>query len=96
MEMKRLLAASLVVLSLASSVQAECYADYKAKQGNPLKLHYGVVQVPDNACNPPAAAAVVRSKLERAGWTLLNVISTFGPDGLAERKNSAGAYFLAF
>ena len=35
-------------------------------------------------------------RLAQQGWKLLNVISTFGPDGLNERQSSAGEYFLRF
>ena len=43
-----------------------------------------------------AAAGVIAPRLAQQGWTLLNVLSIFGPEGLAERKASAGAYFLSF
>lgn len=89
---------ALLALALLAAVpaQAECYADYKAKQDNPLRLHYGVAAVPDNACSKPAAAAVLGPRLARAGWTLLNVVSVFGPDGLEQRKASAGEFFLRY
>jgi len=79
---------------LALPVQAECYADYKAKQDNPLRLHYGVAQV--SACDKAAAKAELADRLAAAGWTLLNVLSVFGPEGLEERKASAAEYFLRF
>jgi hypothetical protein len=83
-------------LALAGAAQAECYADYKAKQDNPLRLHYGVIALPDAACSQAAAAGVIAPRLAKQGWTLLAVLSIFGPEGLAERKASAGAYFLSF
>lgn len=92
----RWLAPALVALLFATTAQAECYADYKAKQDSPLRLHYGVVQVPDDACSPGAAAKVLRARLQQDGWTLLNVLSIFGPEGLSERKANAGAYFLRY
>ncbi len=96
MNLKHGCAALVTGLLLASTAQAECYADYKAKQDSPLRLHYGVMQVPDNACSKGAAAGVIAPRLAQQGWTLLNVLSIFGPEGLAERKASAGAYFLSF
>lgn len=81
---------------LAGAAQAECFADYKAKQDSPLRLHYGVMEVSDSACSPRAAAAAIAPRLASAGWTLLQVISVFGPEGLGERKASAGQYFRAF
>lgn len=88
--------ALVVALLTAGAAQAECYADYKAKKDNPLQLHYGVAQVSDGNCNPGGAAGELAPRLAGDGWTLLNVLSTFGPEGLGERKASAGAYFLRY
>lgn len=89
-------AALLLALALAAPAHAACFADYKAKQDGPLRLHYGVAEVPDNACDAGSAAGVLAPRLQRAGWTLLNVVSTFGPEGLDERKASAGDFYLRF
>ena len=74
---------------------ADCYADYKAKQDNPLRLHYGVARV-NGQCTPAAARSELTQRLGAQGWTLLNVVSVFGPEGLAQRKDSAGSNFLRF
>lgn len=92
---KAILAAALALV-LTGPAAAECYADYKAKKDNPLQLHYGVAQVADGNCNPGAAAGELTPRLASAGWTLLNVLATFGPEGLDERKASAGDYFLRY
>lgn len=89
-------AALAIGLGLAGAAQAECYADYKAKQDSPLRLHYGVIALPDNACSIAVAPDVIAPRLAQQGWTLLIVLSIFGPEGLAERKASAGSYFLSF
>lgn len=89
-----LLCAALLVLS-APAQAAECYADYKAKQNNPLKLHYGVIQI-RGACKKAAAKGEIQSRIAPAGWTLLNVMAVFGPEGLQQRKANAGSYFLRF
>ena len=94
--MKRLMLTTLLGLILAAPASAECYADYKAKQDGPLRLHYGVAQVSDSNCSVGAAAAELAPRLAAAGWTLLNVLSTFGPEGLGERQASAGEYFLRY
>lgn len=98
--MMRLLMSFAVVLGLglahASPAAADCYADYKAKQDRPLRLHYGVAQVSDGNCSRRAAAGELGPRLARDGWTLLNVLGTFGPEGLDERRQSAGAYFLRY
>jgi hypothetical protein len=96
MKPKATVLALLAGLAIAGPAHAECYADYKAKRDNPLRLHYGVAEVPDAACNKNAAAAAIAPRVARDGWTLLNVMSIFGPEGLAERKQSAGAYFLRY
>jgi hypothetical protein len=94
--MKRLIFA-IALIGLALPAQAECYADYKAKQDDPLRLHYGVAEVSDAACGSKSAAkGELAPRLAADGWTLLNIVSTFGPDGLDERKASAGQYFLRY
>ncbi|NNK77443.1 MAG: hypothetical protein HKP40_01900 [Litoreibacter sp.] len=94
---KRLFYIATALILSAVPAQAECYVDYKAKKDRPLKLHYGVMQVPDNACGSRrAAAAAIAPRLASAGWTLLSVVSIFDRDGLAKRKKSAGSYFLRF
>ena len=87
-----------VLLSLpALAAQAECYADYKAKRDNPLKLHYGVVQLPDAACGSlQAAAGNISGRLAADGWVLLNVLSIFDASGLPQRRESAGEYYLRY
>ena len=91
-----LLPATLLALTLALPAQAAgCFADYKAKQDNPLRLHYGVAQI-NGACDRDSAAAELTPRLAAAGWTLLNVVSVFGEDGLSSRKDSAGPNYLRF
>ncbi len=92
--MKRLILAAVMMAGFALPAAAECYADYKAKQDAPLRLHYGVAQV--SACDTGGAEAELTPRLAADGWTLLTVLSTFGAEGLDERKDSAGAYFLRY
>jgi len=91
-----LLAALAATLLFAGPAAAECYADYKAKRDEPLKLHYGVAQVSDGNCSPGAAEGELAPRLASDDWTLLNVLTTFGPEGLEERKATAGEYFLRY
>lgn len=90
------IALAVLALTLAGPAAAQCFADYKAKKDNPLQLHYGVAQVSDGNCSPKAAAGELAPRLAADGWTLLNVLATFGPEGLDERKASAGEYFLRY
>ncbi len=93
----RVLLIPLLTLMLAVPASADCYADYKAKQDNPLQLAYGVSQISDGACGKPKSAhAELAPRLAAGGWTLLKIVSTFGPEGLDERKASAGEYFLRY
>ena len=85
----------LLLLLSASVAQAACYADYKAKQDNPLRLHYGVVEVRGD-CSVASAEQQLRDRLAGNGWQLLNVLGVFDDAGLDERKDSAGEYFLRF
>lgn len=94
--MNRPILATLFAATVASQAAAECYADYKAKRDDPLTLRYGVSQVSDANCSPGAAAGELAPRLAGDGWTLLNVLSTFGPEGLEERKASAGEFFLRY
>jgi hypothetical protein len=98
-QMKHALAIPLICFALLAQIApaqaADCYADYKAKQNNPLKLHYGVIQI-RGACNKAAAQGEIQSRLAASGWTLLNVMAIFGPEGLQQRKANAGSYFLRF
>jgi len=76
---------------------AQCYADYRAQRTGPVQLHYGVAELPANACGDAAAAARhLAPRLQRDGWTLVDILSTFGPEGLASRQGRAGQYFLRY
>jgi hypothetical protein len=87
----------LLLLALALPAQAECYVDYKAKQGNPPQFAYGVSQVSDGACGDRGAErSELEPRLAADGWTLLKILSNFGPEGLNERKSSAGDFFLRY
>lgn len=90
-----LIALSLAVVIGLPAHAAGCYADYKAKQDNPLRLHYGVARI-NGACDAASAAAELAPRLAAQGWTLLNIVSTFGEEGLDQRKTSAGPNYLRF
>lgn len=88
------------LLSLAAlPAAADCYADYKAKRDDPLKLHYGVIALPDSACaTRKATEAEIAARIAVDGWTLLSVVSVFDETGLAdkERRSNAGAFYLRY
>ncbi len=84
-----------IALTVGSHASAACYADYKAKQNDPLRLHYGVAEI-SGTCSKSEATAQLKQRLSRNGWTLLNVVGVFGAEGLDGRKANAGAYFLRY
>ena len=96
--LKEIALASLVSLALPSMVQAECFADYKAKQtGGDLKLHYGVIAVPDKLCGQSErVTAYIEKRIGSHGWQLLRVMSSFDENGLDARAEDAGEYFLRY
>jgi len=93
--MKQLSFSFLLLLLAATSAQAACYADYKAKQDDPLRLHYGVVEVRGD-CSVASAERQLQDALASIGWQLLQVEGIFDDAGLDERKDDAGEYFLRF
>lgn len=87
---------SLLVLTLcAGTAQADCYADYKAKRDDPLRLHYGVAAIAGD-CSKANAKEQLRQRLSDENWQLLNVVGVFEDAGLEQRKESAGEYFLRY
>ena len=66
--MKHTLAITLTLTLLAvaapQGASAACYADYKAKQDNPLKLHYGVAEL-TGACANKEAKAELKAATDR-------------------------------
>ncbi len=79
---------------LPAAAHAACYADYKARQDNPLRLHYGVMEV--TSCDSGAARGEVAKRLAQNGWTLLNLMGVFDATGLKDRKANAGQFYLRF
>jgi hypothetical protein len=95
--MVRLLLSFALMTLMVLPAQADCYLDYKAKQDNPLRLHYGVAQILDDVCEDrKAARAVLEPRLAEGGWQLIKILGFFGPEGLEERKESAGENFLRY
>ena len=93
--MKHLSFSLLLIMVSASAAQAACYADYKAKQDDPLRLHYGVAEVRGD-CTVASAQGQIADRIGGDGWQLLNVLGVFDDAGLNERKDSAGDFFLRY
>ena len=93
--MNKLSFSFMALMLSTTAVNAACYADYKAKQDDPLRLHYGVAEVSGD-CSVSSAESQLSDRLAGDGWQLLNVLGVFDDAGLDERKDSAGEYFLRF
>lgn len=93
--MKNIILSLLISGLWAGAAQAACYADYKAKRDDPLRLHYGVAEISGD-CSVQAAQEELKTKLSGDNWQLLNVLGVFDDAGLQERKESAGEYFLRY
>jgi hypothetical protein len=87
--------ATMIALSPMAG-HAACYAEYKAKRDNPLKLHYGVAELSDSACNKRSAAAALAPRLASDGWILLSIVGFVDASDLGEVKANAGNYFLRY
>ena len=97
MTLKSLILALGATLALTLPASAACYADYRAQQSSPVRFHYGIARISDNACgNTGAAANELYGRLSQNGWTLVDVLSTFRDDGLASRQGNAGSYYLRY
>jgi hypothetical protein len=93
------LSLSMLVAPQMAMSQDGCFADYKAKrsQAGALQLHYGVIQLDQNACQRPnQIGASVSRRISSDGWTLLRIVSTFDQSGLQQRRGNAGQYFLKY
>ena len=93
------LAVSLVPMIGAGAADAACVVEYKARKGPPLRLHYGVMALPDGACARKAQLpALVQKRIGRDGWTLLVILSArvADPGRLRELRRRAGKYFLRY
>ncbi len=87
---------TLTLCFAAGTAQAACFAHYKAKQDDPLQLHFGIMQIDDAACAPGPASAAVNARLAPNGWTLLNIVKTSQDTPTQQEQSNAGAYFLRF
>jgi hypothetical protein len=93
--MKRVLPLFLASLLAAGPAGAACYADYKAKRDDPLRLHYGVAEIRGD-CTATNAADQLETRLSDEDWQLLNIVGVFDDAGLEERRDSAGEFFLRY
>lgn len=101
--MKTALAPLLAPLAIAvglaiipAAARADCFAAYKAKQDDPLRLHFGVLKLDGDCPAPDAAAAAARARLDAVGWILLDVVGLSETEPGDDRKADAGEYYLRY
>ena len=95
--MRKIFLISLFTICYSHMANAACYADYKAKKDEPLRLHYGVSKINTGLCkNREAIKLDLDSRLQTSGWILLRLLDVFDNGGLNERRDSAGIYFLKY
>lgn len=93
--MKRIIPLTVALLILGTTAQAACFADYKAKRDDPLRLHYGVAEISGD-CTVAAATAELAPRLAADDWQLLSIEGVFDDAGLEERQDSAGEFYLRY
>ena len=86
----------IIVIFVAHVAHAGCYADYKAKQENPLKLHYGIMKLGDGKCSASATEETVAARLLPHGWILLNLVTGCRELPALQQKENAGENFLRY
>lgn len=63
-----------VMIGSTTAAQAACFAEYKAKRDNPLRLFHNTAQI-SGPCTVGNATAQLRTALAAQGLTLLKVLS---------------------
>lgn len=107
--MKQRFALTLALLALIAAVPAAaqeagtCFADYKARKGPPLELHYGVLELDAALCDRRGAVRrEVEARIGRDDWELLKVMDVFVVGDTVSRRafrkkeSDAGPYFLRY
>src|SRR6056297_131400 len=88
--------ALLLAMALPGAAAADCYVTYKAKQDDPLRLHYGVLLIGGDCPDGRDAGNIAANRLASDGWTLLNVVRVdSSPPSSSERAN-AGQFYLRY
>lgn len=93
--LRQMVGAAILIL-LPAMAEASCYATYKAKQDDPLRLHFGVAEMSDKNCSQGDAKKDLKSRLRKEGWILLKIEEMIGEDELGKVRASAGEYFLRY
>lgn len=79
-----------------TALQAACFASYKAKRDDPLKLHFGVAEIAGDDCSVAGANEELGPRLKKDGWKLLSIVEIVPQEKLEEVQERAGQYFLRY
>jgi hypothetical protein len=94
--MNKYILAFLIICVSLGPLHAACFADYRASAENPLRLHYGVMELSQEQCTLDAVRGEISRRLSANGWQLLQVVSVFGEDELNQREADAREFFLRY
>ena len=94
--MRRSLPLAALFAALALPASADCFAEYKAKRDDPLRLHYGIMALPAPCPDRRAAAGALAPRLAAAGWTLLDVVALSTTQPTDEMQANAGQHYLRY
>lgn len=81
---------------LTAPAHAACFVEYKAKQDNPLRLHYGILQIQGGCENAQKTKRVAQDRLGQHGWSLLNILSTSSKKPSSKKQENAGDNYLRY
>ncbi len=94
--MKHAMLIAFLALGMPAAAQADCFAEYKAKQDGPLRLHYGIASLPGACPDAATAAAQLRPRLSAAGWQLLNIVRLSPEAPGPQQRANAGEHYLRY
>ncbi len=86
----------LTGLMAAPPALAGCFVDYKARQTDPLRLHYGIVELPGQCPSPAEAEAQTAARIAAGGWQLLTILGRSDTPPSDQQKADAGEHYLRY
>lgn len=96
MTLRQICLAAAFAASTASAADAQCYAEYKAKRDDPLRLHYGIVALSGDCPSRGTAERAVAARLAPAGWQLLTIVGLQSAPPTEDQRSDAGAHYLRY
>ncbi|WP_420862035.1 hypothetical protein [Algirhabdus cladophorae] len=94
--MKHILLSATLAIVLSVPAHAACFVEYKAKQDDPLRLHYGILELQGSCPSPAAAKTRTQNRLSKNGWSLLNILSVSPRAPTTQKQENAGDNYLRY